>query len=53
MTIGKLRSALYALARLLGDVQAVRKGQVGQRIARRLAGKVAGRILGRMFRGGR
>ena len=45
-----LRSALYLLARILGDVSAVRRGTVGRRIARRLAGKVTGRGLGRLFR---
>lgn len=30
------RSLLYALARLLGDVQAVRRGTVGRRVARRV-----------------
>ncbi len=35
----KIRSLLYWLARLLGDVNAVRKGRVGQRIVRRVAGK--------------
>jgi hypothetical protein len=45
-----LRSLLYLLARLLGDVNAVRRGKVGRRILRRLAGKVTGRGLGRLFR---
>jgi len=48
--ISLLRSILYGIARLLGDVQAVRKRRVGRRIARRLAGKVTGRLLGRIFR---
>ena len=43
------RSILYALAKLLGDVNAVNKGKVGRRIARRVAGKVTGRGLGRWF----
>jgi hypothetical protein len=45
-----LRSILYLIARLLGDVQAVRKQRVGRRIARRVAGKVTGQLLGRLFR---
>jgi hypothetical protein len=44
------RSMLYMLARLLGDVQAVRRGRVGRRIARRAAGRATGRGLGRLFR---
>ena len=50
MSIGKTRSILYGLARLLGDVQAVRKGRIGRRIARRAAGKLTGRALGRLFK---
>ena len=50
MSIGKTRGLLYLLAKLLGDVQAVKKGRVGKRVARRAAGKVAGRGLGKLFR---
>lgn len=44
------RSFLYALAKLMGDLNAIQKGKVGQRIARRAAGKVTGRAMGRLFR---
>ena len=44
------RSWLYTLARLLGDINAVKKGKVGRRIARRAAGKVTARGLWRLFR---
>lgn len=44
------RGFLYALARFLGDVNAVKKGRVGRRVARRIAGKATGRGLGRLFR---
>ena len=44
------RSLLYALARLMGDVNAVKKGKVGRRLSRRAAGKATGRGLGRMFK---
>ena len=50
MSIGKLRSWLYWLARVLGDVNAVKRGRIGQRIARRAAGKLTGRLLGRIFK---
>ena len=43
------RSALYALAALLGDVNAVRRGRIGRRIGRRLYGKVTGRLARRWF----
>ncbi|MEQ8503864.1 MAG: hypothetical protein RIB80_00960 [Rhodospirillales bacterium] len=45
-----MRRFLYLLARLLGDVNAVRRGTVGKRIARRVAGKATGRLLGKLFR---
>jgi hypothetical protein len=50
MNINRTRGLLYGLARLLGDVQAVRNRRVGRRIARRLAGRATGRGLGRLFR---
>ena len=50
MTLGKLRSYLYRLARILGDVQAVRQRRVGRRLGRRAAGRLTGRLLGRLFK---
>lgn len=47
---GTVRSFLYWLARLMGDIAAVRKGRVGRRVARRIAGKGTGRLLGRWFK---
>jgi hypothetical protein len=49
MMVG-LRRLLYKLARLLGDVNAVRRGRVGQRVARRTSGRVTGRVLRRLLR---
>ena len=43
MNISKSRSLLYGLAKLLGDINAVQKGKVGQRIVRRQEGKFASR----------
>jgi len=34
MSIGKTRGFLYWLALILGDVNAVKKGKVGKRVAR-------------------
>lgn len=45
-----VRSLLYWLARLLGDVNAVRRGRIGQRIVRRVAGKAAGRAMRKTLR---
>ena len=46
----KFRGLLYFLARILGDINAVKKGKVGKRIGRRAAGKITGRGLGKLFR---
>ena len=50
MSISDTRGFLYWLARLLGDVTAVKRGRVGRRIARRAAGKATGRGLGKLFK---
>lgn len=50
MSLSKTRSFLYALARFLGDVNAVKRGRAGKRIARRLVGRAAGRAIGRLFK---
>lgn len=50
MSINKTRGFLYWLARLLGDINAVRRGRVGRRIARRGTGKATGRGLGKLFK---
>jgi len=54
MTISKFRSKLYALAKILGDVQAATHKKPGKaipkRIGRRLAGKLTGRTIGSLFK---
>ena len=54
MTISKFRGKLYALAKILGDVQAITHKNPGRaipkRIARRIAGKLTGRLMGKLFR---
>jgi hypothetical protein len=52
-TISRVRGNLYALARILGDVQAVASGdprRMAKRVARRLVWRSVGRVLGRLFR---
>lgn len=44
-----IRSILYGIARLIGDINAIRRGKVGRRIARRAAGKATGRLFRRWF----
>ena len=50
MTIAKTRRSTYRVARILGDVQAVRKGTITRRIARRAAGRITAKGLGGAFR---
>lgn len=48
-----MRSTLYKLAKLMGDIKAVTKGPeaIQKRIVRRLVGKMTSRILwGKLFR---
>jgi len=50
MSLSGFRGWLYRLAKLLGDVNAIEKGQVPRRLVRQVAGKLTGRLLGRLFR---
>lgn len=52
LRVGQVRSFLYGLARLLGDVSAISKGPtaVGRRVVRRVAGRATGRVLRRLFK---
>ena len=50
-TIGKTRSALYKTAKVLGDVNSVKRGTLGKRVTSRIAGKISGRVTGAMTRG--
>lgn len=45
-----MRSFLYWLARLLGDMSAVQQGKVGQRVGRRAVGKLIGRGFSKLFK---
>jgi len=45
-----IRSLLYKTARVMGDVNAARKGTVAKRVARRTAGRMTGRALGKLFK---
>lgn len=48
--MSSFRNLMYQLARLLGDVNAVKKGKVGKRVGRRVAGRATGKGLGKAFR---
>ena len=44
------RSFLYWLAKILGDVNAVKKNKVGRQAQRRITGKVTGQALRKLFK---
>ncbi len=41
----KVRKVLYDTAKVLGDIDAIKKGKMGKRIKNRIAGKIVGKIL--------
>ena len=43
ITIGKIRSFMYITAKILGDVNAVKRNKIGTRITNRVTGKVSSR----------
>lgn len=45
MSINKTRGFLYMLAKLLGDVNAVKKGTIGKRMTRRIVGKATSKAM--------
>ncbi len=49
-SINSIRSFLYKLARVLGDISAISKGKPGKRVTRRITGKAIGRIFKKLFR---
>jgi hypothetical protein len=49
-TINQTRGLLYRVARIMGDVQSVQQGRVGQRVGRRVTGRATGRAMRRLFR---
>lgn len=48
--INKVRSALYKTGRVLGDVNAIQRKKIPQRIGRRIVGKIIGKGLSRFFK---
>jgi len=43
-----MRALLYLIARIWGDINAIRKGRIGQRIKNRIAGRIAGKLLSKI-----
>ena len=50
LTIGKTRSALYKTAKILGDINAVKRGKIGKRVTHRISGKLSAMLLSSFVR---
>ena len=50
-SIGKTRSTLYKTTKFLGDVNAIKRGKIGQRLTNRAVGKISGNLSGKITRG--
>jgi len=50
LTIGKIRRAAYKTGKVLGDVQAVKKGKVARRVKNRILGKMVGKALSGLWK---
>ncbi|WP_035177224.1 hypothetical protein [Alkalihalobacterium bogoriense] len=50
MNINRIRRTLYKISRLLGDVNAVKRGKVGKRMGRRVVGRATGKAIRKMFK---
>jgi len=50
LTIGKIRRAAYKTGKVLGDVNAVKKGKVARRVKNRIVGKLAAKALSGLFK---
>ena len=49
-SIGKIRSGLYKTGKILGDVNAVKRGTVGKRVPARIGGNITSRVLNKIVR---
>ncbi|EGL84192.1 hypothetical protein CathTA2_0252 [Caldalkalibacillus thermarum TA2.A1] len=53
MSLHNFRSFLYTLAKILGDIQAIKSGnpkKIAKRVGRRATGKATGRMLRKLFK---
>ncbi len=50
MSINKIRNMLYTISRFLGDVNAIQKGKIGERITRRATGRLTSNLMNKIFR---
>lgn len=45
-----IKSLIYKGLRISNDINAVKKGKIGQRIGRRTMGKATGKLMRKMFK---
>ncbi|MCR6095853.1 hypothetical protein [Salipaludibacillus agaradhaerens] len=45
-----IKSSLYKLLRISNDINAVKRGTIGKRVARRATGKITGRAIQKLFK---
>lgn len=46
----EFQKLMYALLKIMNDVNAVNKNKVGRRIGRRVTGKITGKAMGKIFK---
>ena len=49
-SIGKIRSYLYKSGKVLGDVNAIKRGTMAHRLATRVSGKITSRFISAITR---
>lgn len=50
MSINKARRATHKATVLLGDIQAVKRGRIAERVTNRVIGRLVGRLLRSVWR---
>ncbi len=48
MNINKTRNLLYTSAKILGDINAIQKGNILKRIINRILGRITGKLMGKI-----
>jgi hypothetical protein len=48
--INQIRRLLYALASILGDINAIKRGKAGKRLLRKVAYRKSGSIVNKLFK---
>lgn len=50
MSLNKLRQALYKINVALGDIQAIKKGRVKERLWNRIIGKISSKVTSKFYK---